>query len=125
MTSKTVVLVVEDNDLNADMISQRLKRKGYEILFATDGEEAIKCVRENLPQIVLMDMSLPILDGWEATRRLKADAKTKKIPIIALTAHTMSDDRQHALDAGCDEYEAKPVDFTRLIEKIEKLIGKA
>ncbi len=124
MVTKIVVLVVEDNELNADMLSQRLKRKGYEILFAADGEEAIKMVRDNQPSVVLMDMSLPILDGWEATRRLKADSKTKHIPIIALTAHSMTDDRQQALDAGCDEYETKPVNFQSLIAKIESFLEK-
>lgn len=124
MTTKIVVLVVEDNELNADMLSQRLKRKGYEILFAVDGEEAIKMVREFQPKVVLMDMSLPILDGWEATRRLKMDDKTKHIPVIALTAHSLPEDKKQAMEAGCDEYEPKPVNFTSLIEKIEKLLGE-
>jgi two-component system, cell cycle response regulator DivK len=118
------ILVVEDNELNADMLSQRLTRKGYEIIFAVDGEEAIQVAKKSKPQLILMDMGLPILDGWEATRRLKADPETKHIPIIALTAHSMADDREQALNVGCEEYETKPVNFTRLIDKIEKLVGK-
>lgn len=118
------ILVVEDNELNADMLSQRLKRKGYEIIFAVDGEEAIQMAKKSKPQLILMDMGLPILDGWEATRQLKADPETKHIPIIALTAHSMVDDREQALNVGCEEYETKPVNFTVLIEKIEKLVGK-
>jgi len=116
------ILVVEDNELNADMLSQRLKRKGYEIIFAIDGEDAIKVAKKSLPNLILMDMGLPIMDGWEATRQLKADPTTTNIPIIALTAHSNPDDRQQALDVGCDEYEVKPVNFTLLIEKIEKLL---
>lgn len=116
------ILVVEDNELNADMLSQRLKRKGYEIIFAVDGEEAIKIAKQSLPNLIIMDMGLPILDGWEATRQLKADPKTKHIPVIALTAHSNDDDRDQALSVGCDEYATKPVDFTQLIEKIERLL---
>ena len=120
MTTK--ILVVEDNELNADMLLQRLKRKGYETLVAVDGEEAIKSAKKSLPNLILMDMGLPIMDGWEATRQLKADPVTKNIPVIALTAHSMVEDREHALKAGCDDYVTKPVDFAQLLEKIEKLL---
>ena len=113
------ILVVEDNALNRDMLMRRLMRKGYEILIAEDGAEAVEAARVEQPDLILMDMSLPVVDGWEATRRLKADDATRTIPVIALTAHAMAGDRARALEAGCDDYEAKPIDFARLIEKIE------
>lgn len=117
------VLIVEDDELNSDMLSQRLKRKGYEILLAVNGEEAIQFAKKYLPHIILMDMGLPILDGWEASRQLKADVATKDIPIIALTGHTMALDRERSIEVGCEEYESKPVDFGSLIKKIETLVG--
>ncbi len=112
------ILLVEDNAMNRDMLMRRLMRKGYEILVAEDGAQAIETAREERPDLILMDMSLPEIDGWEATRRIKADDVTRAIPVIALTAHAMAGDRARALEAGCDDYEAKPVDFARLIEKI-------
>lgn len=124
MTVKKILLV-EDNELNADMLSQRLKRKGYEITLATNGEKAIQLAKKSLPDLILMDMGLPVLDGWEATRQLKADPKTKNIPVLALTAHSMVGDRKRTLEAGCDDYDTKPVDFPRLIEKIEKLLSNS
>lgn len=117
------ILVVEDNELNRDMLTRRLARKGYEVIAAVDGEEALTKIRGEEPDLVLMDMSLPVLDGWEATRQLKADPATRSIPVIALTAHAMSDDRQRALDAGCDEYDTKPVELNRLLRKMEELLG--
>ncbi len=116
------LLLVEDNEMNADMLSRRLRRKGYRISLAVDGQEGIDLTRRLRPLLVLMDMSLPGIDGWEATRRLKADSATRHIPIIALTAHAMSEDRQKALDAGCDEYDTKPVELPRLLRKIEALL---
>jgi CheY-like chemotaxis protein len=112
------ILLVEDNAMNRDMLMRRLMRKGYEILVAEDGAQAIETAREEHPDLILMDMSLPEIDGWEATRRIKADDATRAIPVIALTAHAMAGDRARALEAGCDDYEAKPVDFARLIDKI-------
>ena len=112
------ILLVEDNAMNRDMLMRRLARKGYEVLVAEDGAQAVERAREEQPDLILMDMSLPEIDGWEATRRIKADAATRAIPVIALTAHAMAGDRARALEAGCDDYEAKPVDFARLIEKI-------
>jgi two-component system cell cycle response regulator DivK len=117
------VLLVEDNELNSDMLSARLKRKGYEIILAVDGVGAIEAAKKILPDIILMDMGLPVMDGWEATRQLKADPLTKKIPIIALTAHTTAIERERTVDVGCEDYEPKPVDFDRLLGKIEKLLG--
>jgi len=116
------ILLVEDNEMNADMLMRRLSRKGYRVSLAIDGLEGLKKTRDLQPELVLMDMSLPEVDGWEATRRLKADPSTRKIPIIALTAHAMSEDRQKALDAGCDEYDTKPVELRRLLRKIEALM---
>ena len=118
----TKILIVEDNELNRDMLSRRLQRHGYEIIYAVDGEQGIKAANTESPDIILMDMSLPILDGWQATQKLKSDPKTKSIPVIALTAHAMLGDREKALQAGCDEYDTKPIDIVRLLEKIEKLI---
>ncbi len=117
------LLLVEDNEMNRDMLSRRLVRKGYEVEIAVDGQEGIDRIRESHPDLVLMDMSLPVVDGWEATRRLKADPTTSSVPVIALTAHAMSDDRQKALDAGCDDYDSKPVDLPRLLGKIERLLS--
>jgi CheY-like chemotaxis protein len=116
------ILVVEDNELNRDMLTRRLSRKGYEVIAAVDGEEALAKVRGESPDLVLMDMSLPVLDGWEATRRLKSDSATRSVPVIALTAHAMSDDREKALAAGCDDYDTKPVELKRLLRKMEALL---
>jgi two-component system cell cycle response regulator DivK len=116
------VLLVEDNELNRDMLSRRLIRQGYSVQVAVDGSEGIRLAREMKPDLILMDMSLPVVDGWEATRRLKADESTRAIPIIALTAHAMTDDRGKALDAGCDEYDTKPVELPRLVAKMQKLM---
>lgn len=118
------LLVVEDNELNRDMLSRRLIRAGFEVSLALDGAEGIAKTKSERPALVLMDMSLPVIDGWEATRRLKADPQTKHIPIIALTAHAMSGDREKCLEAGCDEYETKPIEFGRLLEKIQTLLKK-
>ena len=118
------VLVVEDNEMNRDMLTRRLERRGYEVITAVDGEDGVNKARSNLPDIILMDMDLPVLDGWAATRQLKASPETKSIPVIALTAHAMAGDREKALEAGCDDYDTKPVEFSRLIEKIEALLGK-
>lgn len=117
------ILLVEDNELNRDMLSRRLRRRGYEVLVAIDGEEGIALATKEQPAVILMDMSLPKIDGWEATRRLKADPAVRHIPIIALTAHAMSGDREKALAAGCDEYGTKPIDLEGLLSKIETLAG--
>jgi len=119
------ILLVEDNEMNRDMLSRRLQRRGHEVLTAVDGESGLALVRSEAPALVLMDMSLPGIDGWEATRRLKADPATRAIPVIALTAHAMSGDREKAIGAGCDDFDTKPVDFARLVEKIEALLGRA
>ncbi len=118
------ILLVEDNEMNRDMLSRRLVDRGYLVVLAMDGQSGVEMARNLGPDIVLMDMSLPVLDGWEATRRLKADAATRHIPVIALTAHAMSSDREKALEAGCDDYDTKPVEMPRLIGKIEALIGE-
>ncbi len=118
----TTILIVEDNEMNRDMLSRRLERKGYKVLLAVDGEMGIEQARANLPDLVLMDMSLPVMDGWEATRRMKADHVLKHIPVIALTAHAMANDRDKALEAGCNEYDTKPIDLPRLLAKIETLL---
>lgn len=115
------LLLVEDNEMNRDMLSRRLERKGYELIMAKDGGEGVELAKSELPDLILMDMSLPVLDGWEATRVIKADEMTKHIPVIALTAHAMSGDREKAIDAGCDEYDTKPIDLPRLLEKITAL----
>jgi len=117
----TKILLVEDNEMNRDMLSRRLERKGYEVAIAIDGEQGVSMATTENPDIILMDMSLPIIDGWEATKRLKNDAQTKSIPIIALTAHAMTGAKEEALAAGCDDYDTKPVEFTRLLGKIQKL----
>ena len=118
------ILLVEDNELNRDMLSRRLLRKGYDVLTAKDGAEGAAIATSEKPDLILMDMSLPVLDGWEATRRLKAVPETRSIPVIALTAHAMSDDKQKALQAGCDDYDTKPIDLPRLLGKMEALLGK-
>ena len=117
------ILLVEDNEMNRDMLSRRLARKGYEVVLAVDGQSGVEMARTHAPDLVLMDMSLPVLDGWEATRRLKADAATQHIPVVALTAHAMSSDRDKALEAGCDDYDTKPIEMPRLLGKIETLLG--
>ena len=119
------ILLIEDNELNRDMLSRRLERKSYRVVMASDGASGVTMAQVEMPDLILMDMSLPILDGWEATRRLKADAATRVIPIIALTAHAMATDRDQALEAGCDEFETKPVDFPHLLAKIETLLNAA
>jgi CheY-like chemotaxis protein len=120
------ILIVEDNELNRDMLTRRLERRGYETLVAVDGRQGLEVARRDLPNLILMDMSLPVMDGWEATKRLKSAPETSAIPIVALTAHAMSGDRERALEAGCDEYDTKPVEFPRLVLKIEALLnGKA
>ena len=117
------ILLVEDNEMNRDMLSRRLQRRGYEVLTAVDGESGLALIRSEAPALVLMDMSLPGIDGWEATRRLKADPATRAIPVIALTAHAMAGDREQALAAGCDDFDIKPIDLDRLLGKIEALLG--
>jgi two-component system, cell cycle response regulator DivK len=120
------LLLVEDNPENRDMLSRRLLRRGFELVYAGDGAEAVSLTKEQKPDLVLMDLSLPIMDGWEATRQIKADPSTSAIPIIALTAHAMSGDREKALAAGCNDYDTKPVDLPRLLGKIDTLLnGKA
>ncbi len=117
------IVLVEDNEDNRDMLSRRLTRKGYEVLIAVNGEEAVDLIQKEQPALVLMDISLPVMDGFEATRRLKSLDATKNIPIVALTAHAMSGDREKAIDAGCDDYDVKPVELTRLLSKIENLLN--
>ena len=117
------ILLVEDNEMNRDMLSRRLLRRGYEVVIALDGESGLALAESEAPDLILMDMSLPILDGWEATRRLKAAPATQRIPVIALTAHAMSSDRDKALEAGCDDYDTKPIELPRLLEKIEALLA--
>jgi two-component system cell cycle response regulator DivK len=119
----TKILLVEDNEMNRDMLSRRLERKGYSVTMAVDGEQAVAMAHSEIPALILMDMSLPIIDGWEATRRVKADERTKHIPIIALTAHAMQGDEQKAREAGCDDYDTKPVELPRLLGKMEALLG--
>jgi CheY-like chemotaxis protein len=116
------VLLVEDNEMNRDMLSRRLQRRGYEVIIAVDGRQGVEMAQSSSPDIVLMDMSLPVMDGWEATRTLKASPETKEIPVIALTAHAMSTDREKAMEAGCDDYDTKPIELTRLIAKMELLL---
>jgi CheY-like chemotaxis protein len=117
-----IILLVEDNEMNRDMLSRRLLRKGYEVLMAHDGEEALSLAASKAPDLILMDISLPTMDGWEVTLLLKANALTRHIPVVALTAHALSTDRQKAFEIGCDDYDTKPVDFTRLNDKIENLL---
>jgi CheY-like chemotaxis protein len=118
------ILLVEDNEMNRDMLSRRLTRSGYDVVIAVQGEEGVALARTASPDLVLMDMSLPVLDGWEATRRLKEDPATREIPVIALTAHAMSGDREKARAAGCDDFDTKPVEYARLVSKIEGLLQK-
>jgi len=118
----TNLLIVEDNEMNRDMLSRRLKRKGYEVEVAVDGQQGVEMAAASMPDLVLMDMSLPIKDGWTATRELKSNTATASLKIIALTAHAMDGDRQKAMDAGCDDYDTKPIDLKRLLGKIEALI---
>ena len=117
------ILLVEDNEMNRDMLSRRLLRKGYEVVMAEDGAEGVALAASETPDIILMDMSLPVMDGWAATQAVKADPATAAIPVIALTAHAMVSDREKALAAGCDDYDTKPVELPRLLEKIEKLLN--
>jgi CheY-like chemotaxis protein len=117
------LLYVEDNEMNRDMLSRRLQRRGFEVLIASDGEQGVAMAAAEKPDLILMDMSLPVLDGWQATRRLKAAPETKGIPVIGLTAHAMATDRDKCLEAGCDDYDTKPVELGRLLEKIERLLG--
>jgi two-component system cell cycle response regulator DivK len=118
------ILLVEDNEMNRDMLSRRLLRKGYEVVMAVDGEQAVAMAQSEKPDLILMDMSLPVIDGWEATRRVKAAEASSRIPIIALTAHAMSGDRERALGAGCDDYDTKPIEMPRLLEKIDALLAR-
>ena len=118
------ILLVEDNEMNRDMLSRRLQKKGYEVVMAVDGEQGVAMAETQAPALVLMDMSLPGLDGWEATRRLKAAAETRAIPVIALTAHAMAGDREKALAAGCDDFDTKPIELERLLAKIEALLAR-
>jgi len=118
------ILLVEDNEMNRDMLSRRLAKRGYEVALALDGLQGIEMARRDSPDLILMDMSLPGVDGWEITRRMRADAGLRRIPIIALTAHAMAGDREKALAAGCDEYDTKPVDFARLTAKIAALLAR-
>ncbi len=118
------LLLVEDNEMNRDMLSRRLQRRGYEVIIAVDGEQGLNIAQSESPDLILMDMSLPLIDGWEATRRLKGAPETQAIPVLALTAHAVSGDREKALEAGCDDYDTKPIDFARLLEKIEALLQK-
>ena len=117
------ILLVEDNEMNRDMLSRRLERKGYSVVMAEDGEKGIALARSEAPDLIIMDMSLPVKDGWTATRYLKADQATRAIPVIALTAHAMAGDRDKAMAAGCEDYDTKPVEFTRLLGKIEALLS--
>jgi two-component system, cell cycle response regulator DivK len=118
------ILLVEDNEMNRDMLSRRLARRGYEVVMALDGQQAVEMAQSAAPDLILMDMSLPVIDGWEATRRVKAMPATRSIPIIALTAHAMAGDREKALEAGCDDYDTKPIDLERLLPKIQALLGR-
>ena len=116
------ILLVEDNEMNRDMLSRRLIRNGYEVFYAKDGQQGVNLALSERPDLILMDMSLPVIDGWEATRRLKANDATRRIPVIALTAHAMAGDRKKAMEAGCDDYDTKPVEITRLVGKIACLL---
>lgn len=116
------ILIVEDNEMNRDVLSRRLARRGYDVLLATDGPHGLAMAAMHGPDLILMDLGLPEIDGWECTRRLKADETTKHIPVIALTAHAMVGDRQRALEAGCDEFDTKPIDFVGLLNKMDRLL---
>ncbi len=113
------ILLIEDNEMNRDMLSRRLSRRGYELVIAVDGEQGLAMAQSEMPDLILMDMSLPVLDGWEATRRLKSAPETRSIPVIALTAHAMAGDKAKALSAGCDDYDTKPIELRRLLGKIQ------
>jgi CheY-like chemotaxis protein len=118
-------LLVEDNEMNRDMLCRRLNRRGFEVVAAEDGEKGVEMARSENPDVILMDMSLPVIDGWEATRRIKADDETREIPIIALTAHAMAGDKEKTLAAGCDDYDTKPIELSRLLEKISAILPKS
>ena len=118
------VLLVEDNEMNRDMLSRRLVRQGFEVLMAVDGKQGVEMAKTEMPDLILMDMSLPVLDGWGATRQIKAESSTQSIPVIALTAHAMAGDRDKALQAGCDDYDTKPIELPRLLEKMDRLLIK-
>jgi CheY-like chemotaxis protein len=118
------ILLVEDNEMSRDMLSRRLERKGYQVVTSGDGAHAIAAARSELPSLILMDLDLPIIDGWQATQQLKADPATQAIPVIALTAHAMSGDREKALEAGCNDYDTKPIEFPRLLGKIQNLLSE-
>lgn len=119
------LLLVEDNEMNRDMLSRRLERKGYQVVMAEDGAKGVAMAAAELPDLVLMDMNLPVLDGWEATKQIKANPATAAIPVVGLTAHAMSGDREKGMAAGCDDYDTKPVDFNRLLGKIQAVLEKA
>ena len=125
MSEMSRILLVEDNEMNRDMLSRRLRRRGLEVVTAVDGAEGVEAAQREHPDLILMDMSLPVIDGWEATRRLKGTESTRHIPIVALTAHAMSEDRERALEAGCDEYATKPVDLERLLSIMQTLLPEA
>lgn len=118
------ILLVEDNEMNRDMLARRLQKKGYQVVVAADGEQGVSMARSEVPALIIMDMSLPVLDGWEATRQLKEATATRPIPVIALTAHAMPGDRERALAAGCDDFDVKPIEFARLLSKIEALLAR-
>ena len=118
------ILLVEDNELNADMLSRRLRKLGHTVLLAADGQSGLQLAQSDAPDLIIMDMGLPVMDGWAATRELKADAALREIPVIALTAHAVVGDRDKALEAGCDDYDTKPIDFPRLLGKIQQLLGR-
>jgi two-component system, cell cycle response regulator DivK len=118
------VLLVEDNEMNRDMLSRRLTRRGFDVLMAVDGEQGVLMAKTEMPDLILMDMSLPVLDGWEATRQIKAEASTQYIPLIALTAHAMAGDRDKSLQAGCDDYDTKPIELPRLLDKMDRLLNE-
>lgn len=118
------ILLVEDNEMNWDMLSRRLRRKGYEVVVATDGRQGVELALSEAPDLILMDMGLPVLDGWEATRQIKQTSGIQAIPIIALTSHAMKGDREKALSAGCDDYDVKPIDFPRLLDKIQQQLDE-
>ena len=124
-TTMAKILLVEDNEMNRDMLSRRLERRGYEVVIAVDGQEGVDLAKSARPDLILMDMSLPVIDGWEATRQLKTMPETRGVPVIALTAHAMAGDREKAIAAGCDDFDTKPVDLARLLAKIEALLGRS
>jgi len=118
------VLLVEDNEMNRDMLSRRLARRGFDVLMAVDGEQGVQMAKAEMPDLILMDMSLPVLDGWEATRQINAEASTQSIPLIALTAHAMAGDRDKSIQAGCDDYDTKPIELPRLLDKMDRLLNE-